>query len=126
MRTSGGIAITLGLALVLPALAGTTVASHEEGDCEVTSSPTLVDAGGFALVSHEVEATVAGQGPGPLLGGAGLYLEDNGLPGIQRADAFNEDENCGHGPDVKLVAAGCQGSVTVGPDEIGNDLQCAG
>lgn len=83
------------LATALVAAAAPAVASHETSDCTPTASEpdlALPEAGVFTV----------GQEGGPSVAqvGAYVYLEANGVDGLQRADDFATDEACGHGGDT--------------------------
>lgn len=103
------------MALLTPA----GLATHVGSDCRVTSSPPTEEEGGVAIFAIAGTFTVF-NGPSrtdvPTPGGGLVYIETNGLPGIQRSDGLQEDETCGHGPDLGL-GAGCivDGYVLISP-----------
>lgn len=90
-----GILLFTILATALVTAAAPAVANHEASDCIPTASePALALPGGGVFPVGQDE------GPSVVRVGAYVYLEANGLDGLQRADDFATDEACGHGGDA--------------------------
>ena len=83
-RTIFGLALLA--ALALPA----ANATHEESDCEVTSTQPDVDVVGVLYVDRDTHWPEY----------FWIYQESNGVPGLQRGDEIEKSETCGHGPDT--------------------------
>lgn len=114
-------------ALAIALLASTiavpsATADHDPGECLAERSGTPAQVGDLAifpvLSSVSVESGDNGVSA-PLPSGAVAYWETNGVSGIQRSDAFQEDEACGHGPDEQVAGLGCLRYVDV---HVGTDL----
>lgn len=85
----------MALATALVTAAAPAVATHETSDCTPTASePALALPGGGVFPVGQDE------GPSVVRVGAYVYVEANGLDGLQRADDFATDEACGHGADA--------------------------
>lgn len=113
---------TLALAIVASTLAvPSATAGHQDG-CLAERSGTTAQVGGLAsfpvLSSVSVEI-VENEVSAPVPSGVLVYRDTNGVSGIQRSDAFEEDEACGHGPDERVAGLGCIRYVDV---DAGSDL----
>lgn len=107
MRTR---AAALALAIVASTLAvPSATAGHEDG-CLAERSGTTAHVGDLAifpvLSSLSVEG-VESEVSAPVPSGVLVYRDTNEVSGIQRSDAFEEDEACGHGPDELVAGLGC-------------------
>lgn len=101
------VVVGLLAASVLAAPAG--LASHADGCQPEHATPDL--ALRDLAVFHEPTAAVWDEAPSPLdlhsPSAVLVYLETNGLEGIQRDDVLVDNDTCGHGPDRLVLAGGC-------------------
>lgn len=97
-------------------------ATHDKRDgipCALEDSDPLVR-GPYNVFLEEVRAVVEQPPAGTVDVGAPtavlVYQETNGVEGIQRDDTFEQDEDCFHGSDRLIVAAGCSHTLEVPGD----------
>lgn len=83
--------LTIGVLVALMMVAFAGAATHDDSDCEVTSSEPYYETAGFAVFVDYIDLPEWS---------VWVYAESNDIDGIQRDDFIVADELCGHDADI--------------------------